>query len=330
MTKQEMLDLYRTMFKIRRFEEQAVDSFADADIPGFVHLSIGQEATEAGVCALLGPKDYVTSTHRGHGHIIAKGGDLKKMMAELFARSDGYCRGKGGSMHISNIELGILGANGMVGAGLGLALGGAWAQKLDHSDKVTVCCFGDGASNEGLFHESLNMAALWDLPVIYVCENNGYAISTSTKRSMKLQDVAVRAAAYDIPYKVVDGNDAVAVYEAAKEAIEYARAGKGPYFIETKTFKYRGHFEGDAADYRSQEEVDYWMSDEMDPIPRMRRTMLAEGITQDEIDAIDNEVNDLIKEAVEFASNSPLLDISQTLVDVYSDIVEEGRPWPNE
>lgn len=327
MTKQEMLDLYRTMFKIRRFEEQAVDSFADGDIPGFVHLSIGQEATEAGACATLNAKDYITSTHRGHGHIISKGGDLNKMMAELYAKSDGYCHGKGGSMHISNIELGILGANGMVGAGLGLALGGAMAQKLDESDNATVCFFGDGASNEGLFHESLNMASLWNLPVVYVCENNGYAISTSTKRSMKLQDVAVRAAAYDIPSVIVDGNDAPAVYEACKEAVAYARSGKGPYFVECKTFKVRGHYEGDPADYRSQEEVDYWKSPEHDPVPRMRRSMLASGVTQEEIDAIDDEVNGLIKDAVKFAEDSPLLDKSQTLVDVYSDITEEGRPW---
>lgn len=327
MTKQEMLDLYRTMFKIRSFESQAIDSFAEAEIPGFVHLCIGQEATEAGACATLNDKDYVTSTHRGHGHIISKGGDVKKMMAELYAKSGGYCHGKGGSMHISNIELGILGANGMVGAGLGLALGGAMAQKLDGSDNVTVCFFGDGASNEGLFHESLNMAALWNLPLIYVCENNGYAISTSTKRSMKVQDVAVRAAAYDIPYKIIDGNDGPAVYEACKEAVAYARAGKGPYFIEAKTFKVRGHYEGDPADYRSQEEVDMWMQPDHDPIPRMRKSMLEAGITQDEIDAIDQEVKDLIAEAVTYAEESPFPDKSTTLVDVYSDIVEEGRPW---
>ena len=327
MTKQEMLDLYRTMFKIRRFEEQAIESFEMAEIPGFVHLSIGQEATEAGACATLNEKDYVTSTHRGHGHIISKGGDLNKMMAELYGKEDGYCHGKGGSMHISNIELGILGANGMVGAGLGLALGGAMAQKFDKSDNVTVCFFGDGASNEGLFHESLNMAALWELPLVYVCENNGYAISTSTKRSMKVQDVAVRAAAYDIPSKIVDGNNAWEVFDACKEAGQHARDGKGPYFIEAKTFKVRGHYEGDPADYRSQEEVDFWKSEAQDPICRMRKYMLENGVTQEEIDTIDTQVNDAIKEAVTFAEDSPFIDKSATLVDVYSDIVEEGRPW---
>ena len=266
MEKEGLLGLYRTMLRIRRFEEQAIDSFEIGDIPGFVHLSIGQEAVPTGACANLKKEDLITSTHRGHGHMIAKGGDTKHMMAELFAKKDGYCRGKGGSMHISSIELGMLGANGMVGAGLPIATGAALAQYIKGTKNVAVCFFGDGASNEGLFHESLNAASLWSLPVVFVCENNLYGISTHTIRSMKEQDIYKRAVGYGIPGRAVDGNDVLAVYKAVGEAVERARNGQGPSLIECKTYKWRGHFEGDPADYRPEEEVEEWMS--RDPIPR--------------------------------------------------------------
>lgn len=324
MDKEEYLNLYRTMVRIRKFEEQAVQSFAIGDIPGFVHLSIGQEASAAGATSVLRKTDYITSTHRGHGHMIGKGGDLKKMMAELFAKSDGYCHGKGGSMHISNIEIGMLGANGLVGAGLPIATGAALASWIKGTDDVALCFFGDGASNEGLLHESLNFASLHNLPVVFFCENNRYAISTNTKRSMKLQDVAIRAAAYCIPGRVVDGNDVLEVRDAAAEAVDRARKGLGPSLIEAKTFKWRGHFEGDPADYRTQDELEEWKV--KDPIPRYAAYLVNRKIaSQEELDAIVESVRSEIKEAVDFALASEPLPADQALVDVYSDIQEEGR-----
>lgn len=320
----DLLNLYRTMVRIRKFEEQAINSFEIGDIPGFVHLSIGQEAAEAASCAALRPTDYITSTHRGHGHLIAKGGDVRRMMAELFAREGGYCRGKGGSMHISSIDIGMLGANGMVGAGLGLATGAALAQKIMGKDSVVMCFFGDGASNEGLFHESLNAASLWGLPVVFVCENNLYGISTHTSRSMKVQDVAPRATSYNIPAAIVDGNDAMAVYEASRAAVDHARGGGGPYFIECKTYKHRGHFEGDPGDYRPAEEVEAWLK--KDPLPRFAAYLIDNKIAEkSELEGIDASVAAEIEEAVVFALASRLLDPRETLVDVFGDIIEEGR-----
>lgn len=324
MEKSEYLDLYRTMVRIRKFEEQAIESFAIGDIPGFVHLSIGQEATAAGATSVLRRTDYITSTHRGHGHMIGKGGDLKKMMAELYAKRDGYCHGKGGSMHISNIDIGMLGANGLVGAGLPIATGAALASWIKGTDNVALCFFGDGASNEGLFHESLNFASLHNLPVVFFCENNRYGISTSTKRSMKMQDVALRAAAYGMPGRVVDGNDVLEVREVTKEAVDRARRGEGPSLIEGKTFKWRGHFEGDPADYRPQDELQEWKV--KDPIPRYAEYLVNSGkATKEELEAIDAAVGQEIKEAVDYALASEPLPADQAVVDVYSDIVEEGR-----
>ncbi|MDR3552540.1 MAG: thiamine pyrophosphate-dependent dehydrogenase E1 component subunit alpha [Clostridia bacterium] len=322
--KEDYLELYRVMVRIRKFEQQATDSFEIGDIPGMVHLSMGQEATEAGACSVLKKTDYITSTHRGHGHMIAKGGKTDRMMAELCARRDGYCRGKGGSMHISSIEIGMLGADGMVGAGMPIATGAALASWIRGTDDVTVCFFGDGASNEGLFHECLNFAALKSLPVVFLCENNLYAISTSTKRSMKVQDVASRAAGYGIPGVIVDGNDVLAVREATSEAVARARRGEGPTLIEAKTYKHHGHFEGDPADYRPQEEVQLWL--DKDPIPRYARYLVESGIAvEGEIAAIDGEIAAEIAKAVEFALASEPLDSRETCMDVYSDIVEEGR-----
>lgn len=324
MDKNELMGLYRTMYRIRAFENQAVESFAVGDIPGFVHLSIGQEAVPTGLCSVLRKSDYITSTHRGHGHMIAKGGETKRMMAELFAKSGGYCHGKGGSMHISDINIGMLGANGMVGGGFGIATGAALAQVQQSIDNVVVCFFGDGASNEGLFHEAMNFSALWRLPLIFVCENNLYGISTRTDRSMKVQDVARRAAAYDVPSAIVDGNDVIAVREAAEIAVSRAREGKGPTLLECKTYKHRGHFEGDPGDYRPPEEVAAWK--EKDPLPRFEKLLTDGGTaTEAELAAVRAEIDAEIKAAVNFAIASPPLDPSQTVVDVYSDIVEEGR-----
>lgn len=324
MNKATYLDLYRVMVRIRKFEEQASESFAIGDIPGMVHLSIGQEATEAGACSVLKKTDYITSTHRGHGHMIAKGGKTDRMMAELCARRDGYCRGKGGSMHISSIDIGMLGANGMVGAGMPIATGAGLASWIMDTDDVTVCFFGDGASNEGLFHESLNFAALKNLPVIFICENNLYGISTNTKRSMKVQDVAARAVGYGIPGIIVDGNDVLAVRETVEAAVERARKGDGPTLIEAKTYKHHGHFEGDSADYRPEEEVEEWLN--KDPIPRYAKYLVEQGIATDaEVAAIDAEIADEIAKAIEFALASEPLDPKETGVDVFTDIVEEGR-----
>lgn len=324
MEKHEMMELFRVMYRIRRFEEQAIDSFAIGDIPGFVHLSIGQEAVPTGVCSCLEKTDYIASTHRGHGHMIAKGGQTDRMMAELFAKSTGYCHGKGGSMHISDINIGMLGANGMVSAGIGLATGAALAQKIQGTDRVVACFFGDGASNEGMFHESLNFAAIHKLPVIFVCENNLYGISTHTTRSTAVQDIYKRAAAYGIPGVKANGNDVFAVKQAAEEAVRRARAGEGPTLLEFKTYKHRGHFEGDNGLYRPQEEVDAWK--EKDPIPNFQKYMVENGtFTQAEFDAVKKGIDDEIAKAVQFALESEPLDPTQTVVDVYTDIVEEVR-----
>lgn len=222
-----MLSLYETMLKIRRFEEATVKYYAAGDIPGFVHLYIGEEAVAAGTCINLHMDDYITSTHRGHGHLIAKGGDVKLMMAELFAKKTGYCKGKGGSMHICDLSLGIIGSNGIVGAGLPIAVGVGFAAKSKGKKQVCVCFFGDGASNRGTFHESINLASVWDLPVIYVCENNMYGISGCVRETMNVEDVSVRAKSYNIPGVTVDGNDPIAVKEATGKAIERARDGQG-------------------------------------------------------------------------------------------------------
>ena len=324
MKKEEYLDLYRVMVRIRKFEQQATDSFEIGDIPGMVHLSMGQEATEAGACSVLKRTDFITSTHRGHGHMIAKGGRTDRMMAELCARRDGYCRGKGGSMHISSSEIGMLGANGMVGAGMPIATGAGLCSWIKGTDDVTVCFFGDGASNEGLFHECLNFAALKSLPVVFLCENNLYGISTCTTRSMKEQNIAARAHGYGIPGVIIDGNDVLAVREAVEEAVLRARAGEGPTLIEAKTYKHHGHFEGDSAGYRPEEEVQEWL--EKDPIPRYASYLVKNGLAvESDIAAIDDEIAAEIAAAVAFALNSEPLDPKETCADVYSDIVEEGR-----
>ena len=246
-SKEQMKDMYVKMRRIRDFESAAAKLFAEGKIPGFVHLYLGEEAIAPAVCECLRDDDYITSTHRGHGHIIAKGGDLNLMMAELFGRETGYCKGKGGSMHIADRDKGILGANGIVGAGHCIACGAGLSLNLRGPDPVCVCFFGDGSTNQGTFHESLNMASIWKLPIIFVCENNHYGISMSQDRHQAIKDVADRGAAYNIPGISVDGNDPMAVYEAAEEAVARARAGKGPTLLECKTYRQHGHFEGEVS-----------------------------------------------------------------------------------
>lgn len=324
LSKEKMLDMYRIMQRIRRFEFEASKSFSEGNVQGFVHLYLGEEAIATGVCANLKKEDYITSTHRGHGHIIAKGADTKRMMAELCGRETGYCKGKGGSMHIADTELGILGANGIVGGGFNIAAGGAFTAKLKKTGAVAVCFFGDGASNEGTFHEALNIASTWKLPIVFVCENNLYGISCRQDKSMAITDISDRAVAYNMPGVTIDGNDVLAVYEAAEQAIKRARAGEGPTLIECKTYRWHGHFEGEPGLYRPKEEVEAWLA--RDPIAGFEGYLKESGIaTEEELEEIQEEVYDEIEEAIEFAVNSPFPKESSALEDVYTDIVEEER-----
>lgn len=317
LTNEKMIEMLATMVKIREFETKVQEFFAAGKIPGFVHLYIGEEAVATGTCAALTDKDYITSTHRGHGHLIAKGGDLKRMMAELFGRRTGYCKGKGGSMHIADVELGILGANGIVGGGGPIANGAALAAKYKGLDTVAACFFGDGASNQGTTQEALNLASAWQLPVIFVNENNGYGISCPTCKSMSVTDIADRAAAYDIPGVVVDGNDVLAVFEAVSEAVKRARAGEGPSLVECKTYRWRGHFEGDVCVYRDDSELEDWKK--KDPIKRFQEKLLAEGIlTQEQLDQLRQKIGEDLEEAIKFAEESPLPDPSEVYEDVYA------------
>jgi pyruvate dehydrogenase E1 component alpha subunit len=314
-----MIGLYRTMLRIRRFEEKCIDLNARQMVSGSLHLYIGEEAVAAGVCANLRSDDYITSTHRGHGHCIAKGGDLRYMMAELFGKATGYCHGKGGSMHIANIELGILGANGIVGSGMPIAGGAGLSIKLRKTDQVVVSFFGDGACNQGAFHESLNLAAVWKLPVVFVCENNLYAISVAHSRVGAVQDYYLRKEAYGIKGCKVDGNEVLAVYEATREAVKWARQGGGPSLIECKTYRWRGHYEGEADrtyTYRNKEEIEAWT--EKCPIKRFKQILLERGILREpEFVQMEEEIQRDLKEAIQFAMNSPEPDPGDVLTDVY-------------
>ncbi|EGD51809.1 pyruvate dehydrogenase (acetyl-transferring) E1 component, alpha subunit [Thermoanaerobacter ethanolicus JW 200] len=319
-----LLDMYTRMVKIRKFEEKVAELFAQGKVLGFVHLYIGEEATAVGVCENLEDKDYITSTHRGHGHLIAKGGDLKYMMAELYGKETGYCKGKGGSMHIADATKGILGANGIVGGGFPIAAGAALSAKMRGTDQVTVCFFGDGASNQSTFHEALNIASIWKLPVVFVCENNLYGISMRQDKHQAIKDVADRAIGYGIPGVTVDGNDVLAVYEVAKEAINRARSGAGPTLVECKTYRYRGHFEGDPTIYRSKEEVEEWLA--KDPILRLSKHILDNDVaTEKELKDIEARIVEEVEEAVRFAEESPYPKEEAAVEDVYTDIVEEVR-----
>ncbi|MBI4759218.1 MAG: pyruvate dehydrogenase (acetyl-transferring) E1 component subunit alpha [Chloroflexi bacterium] len=315
--KEKLIEMYTKMLTIRRFEQRVAEHFAAGKIPGFVHLYIGEEAVAVGTCANLRPDDYITSTHRGHGHLIAKGGDLKRMMAELFGKRTGYCKGKGGSMHIADVELGILGANGIVGGGPPIAAGAALSAQYRGTDQVVACFFGDGAANQGTFHEGLNMASIWKLPVIFVCENNHYGISLSQLKHMNVADIADRAKAYDIPGVAVDGNDVIAVYEAAHEAVRRARAGEGSSLIECKTYRHRGHFEGDPQVYRPPEEAEAWLK--KDPLPRFEAKLMEMGVlTGEKAKQIEQGIVAKIDEAVRFAEESPFPAPEELGDDVYT------------
>ncbi|MFL5667356.1 MAG: thiamine pyrophosphate-dependent dehydrogenase E1 component subunit alpha [Ktedonobacteraceae bacterium] len=314
--KSQLLHMYEQMKTIREFEERAGKEFASGKVPGFVHLYAGEEAVAVGVCSNLTDDDYITSHHRGHGHCIAKGVDLRAMAAELLGREAGACRGKGGSMHIADVNKGMLGANGIVGGGFPLAVGAGLTAKTNGKGQVAVCFFGDGAANQGTFHEGLNLAGIWKLPVVFVAENNGYAESTPVTYHMSCRDIADRAAGYNMPGVTVDGLDVLAVHEAAGEAIARARRGEGPSLIECKTYRYYGHFEGDTITYRTKEEVEAHRT--RDAIEAIHRSIVERGIATDqELDAIDKKVQDSIDLAWQFAESAPYPSPEEALTDVY-------------
>jgi TPP-dependent pyruvate/acetoin dehydrogenase alpha subunit len=315
--KAEMLELLKKMFLVRAFEEKAGELFQQNLIPGFIHLSIGEEASSVGTCSMLRKEDYVASTHRGHGHLIAKGADPKFMFAELLGKATGYCKGKGGSMHIADFSIGILGANGVVAGGFPIIVGAGLSIKLRKTDQVGVVFFGDGAANRGPFHEAVNMAAIWKLPVIFVCENNLYASTTPSSYALAGGSVAARAAGYGIPGVSVDGNDVLQVRKAVGEAVERARKGAGPSLVENKTYRYRGHFEGDPQRYRAQTEIEKFRNKE-DPIQHFKKLLKKEGILSDkEEKAMRGEVTLQIEEAVSYAKSAPLPRPEEALEDLF-------------
>ena len=315
-----LLDLHRRMVRIRLFEEAAGQLAEAAKLPGFLHLYVGEEAVASGVCVALTDDDQITSTHRGHGHLVAKGGQFDKMMAELMAKATGYNQGKGGSMHISSLEVGMLGANGIVGAGSPIAVGAGFANKYRGDGNVAVAFFGDGSTNIGAFHEAANMAAALKLPVVFVCENNEYGEFTPRDKTMAITDVVDRAAGYGIPGVIVDGMDAVAVHEAALEAVARARQGGGPSLIEAKTYRFYNHHgvQNLGLKYRTDEEVEHWQK--RDPIFALEDRLVEVGtVTRAEFDEIWAEHRAHIAAAIEFAESSPPPDPDQLLVDVYTE-----------
>jgi pyruvate dehydrogenase E1 component alpha subunit len=286
---------------------------------GTMHLSIGQEASAIGACAALRDTDFITSTHRGHGHCIGKGADLTRMMAELLAKQTGYCRGRGGSMHIADAATGNLGANGIVAGGIPIAAGAALAQKMQNKDNVVMCFFGDGATNEGAFHEAVNLAAIWNLPVVFVCENNKYGMSFSTEKSMKVDHIAERAVAYGIPGVTVEGNDVDAVYAAAQEAVDRARRGDGPTLVENITYRWKGHSKSDKNLYRSKEEIDDWKA--LDPIVAFENKVESAGVlNREEIEKIQNDMRDQIRVAIQEATQAPDSDPAELLASVFRQV----------
>lgn len=311
-------EFHHLMVRIRIFEEEAGKLMEVGKIPGALHLYVGQEAIATGVMAHLSAEDQITSTHRGHGHLIAKGGEMGRMFAELFGKATGYCKGKGGSMHISNMDLGMLGANGIVGGGPPLAIGAAFSNKFRKTENVAISFFGDGASNEGSFHEAANMAALYKLPCIFICENNGYGEFTAQANHQAVVDVADRAAGYGMPGVIADGMDVMAVYEAAGEAIARARKGQGPTLLEFKTYRFYDHVgvRGMGLTYRTDEELERWQK--KDPIGLFEEKLLKQGLlTQDLIDAVYEQVRSEVAAGIKFAEESPLPEVSELLEDVY-------------
>jgi len=315
--KQKLAEMLRKMVEIRFFEEKVFELYGQNLVPGTIHLYAGEEAVAVGVCSVLEKTDYLTSTHRGHGHCIAKGADLSRTMAEILGKQTGYCKGKGGSMHIADFAIGMLGATAVVGAGLPIAVGAGLSAKLRGTKQVVACFFGEGASNQGTFHESLNIASVWGLPVVFVCENNLYAMGTRQSRVMNIKNIADRASAYGFPGMMVDGNDVVAVYEASAIAVERARRCEGPTLIECKTYRRRGHSRVDPAKYRPKDEVQEWLG--KDPIKLFKERLIQGNIfSESEIVSVEKEVETRIEEAVRFALDSPFPMPTEALQDVYA------------
>ncbi len=313
-----LLHVLYQMHLVRCFEEKVEQLFMRGKIHGTMHLCIGQEATAIGACAVLKQEDKITSTHRGHGHSIAKSGDLNRMMAELLGKETGYCKGKGGSMHIADLEKGNLGANGIVGGGAPLAVGAALTSKLRNLGYVVVSFFGDGASNEGSLHEAMNLASVWELPVVFFCENNQYGMSGSIKDMAKVENISDRASSYGMPGHVVDGSNVLEVMEVTHEAIERARNGFGPALIEAKTYRFKGHSRTDARKYRTREEEQFWIN-ERDPIAIFRKKLIEDGVLTLEQDSeIQQKVLDEVEAAIEFAENSPSPSMDLLEEDVYA------------
>ena len=319
LTTEKQLEMLRSMQTIRRFEERASDDYQAGAIYGVVHCYIGEEAVAVGVCAALNRDDQIISTHRGHGHCLAKGADLNRMMAELYGRQTGYCKGKGGSMHIADFSIGMLGANGIVAGGIPIVTGAGLAAQLEGKGRVAVSFFGDGASNAGPFHESINIAATWKLPMLYVCENNLYSAGTIAADTLALSDVAARAAGYGIPGVVIDGNDVMAVYEAAEAAVNRARAGQGPTLIECKTYRWRGHTERPGQeDPRPKEEIEEWR--QRDPINRFVTNLMDQGLlTEEAWQKMDAEILAAIEDAVKFSEESPFPEPEAAVEDIFAE-----------
>ncbi len=295
--------MFQTALKIRRFEEEAIRQYRQGNIYGYLHPYIGEEGIAVGVISALRPDDYIVSTHRGHGHAIAKGHDLKKMFAELMGKETGYCRGRGGSMHVANMKQNNLGANGIVGGGIPIAAGAALAIKIKRTDQVVICFFSDGATNQGTFHESINMASIYNLPVIFVIENNQYAVSTRISDMVNISDLSKRAESYGIPGLTIEGNDAVTIFETMEEILKRARAGQGPTLLECKTYRYGGHHLNDPGAYMPADEMEYWKS--RDPIILLENYLLKNGVSQKDIDVISRAVDKEISEAAQYGIESP-------------------------
>jgi len=318
----------RRMVTIRAFDQEAGNRFADGEIPGFVHLYIGEEAVGVGTCAALESDDYIASTHRGHGHCIAKGLDPKYMMAELYGKAEGYCNGKGGSMHIADVDAGMLGANGIVGAGPPMATGAALSIDYQDRDEVAVGFLGDGAVAQGQVHEAINLASTWDLPAIFVVENNHYGEGTPVEKQHNLDNLSDTAQAYDIPGVTVDGMDITAVAEAVAEARERARAGDGPTMVEAQTYRYRGHYEGDEEPYRDDDEIERWK--EQDPIESFKDRLIERGeLTQEEFDDLESEIESTIDDAIEYAQAADYPEPSAAYEDMFVDQPPELQHFAN-
>ncbi|MHB9781244.1 thiamine pyrophosphate-dependent dehydrogenase E1 component subunit alpha [Streptococcus sp. 10F2] len=314
-----LLDMFRKMEEIRRMDLKIAQLVKKGKVPGMTHFSVGEEAANVGAMAALNPDDLITSNHRGHGQAIAKGINLNEMMAEILGKYTGTCKGKGGSMHIADLDAGNLGANGIVGGGMGIAVGAALTQQMKGTDKIVVCFFGDGATNEGVFHEAVNMASIWKLPVIFACINNGYGISADIKKMTNVEHIYQRATAYGIPgIFVEDGNNILDVYKGFQEAVEHVRSGKGPVLIESVTYRWLGHSSSDPGKYRTREEVEEWKK--KDPIENFRHYLVENQIASaEELDHIQAEVKEAVEESVRFAENSPLPPLESAFEDIYAE-----------